>query len=62
MRALRPSCLQSVFAALLVSALALRLEVSEREELAFRIDHWSLAILPLMFYGWVLWAIVRANR
>ena len=51
-----------IFLTLLISALALRLEVTEREELAFRIDHWSLAILPLMFYGWVLWAIVRANR
>lgn len=51
-----------IFLTLLISALALRLEVTEREKLAFRIDHWSLAILPVMFYGWVLWAIVRANR
>jgi hypothetical protein len=36
--------------------------VHGREELAFRIDHWSLAILPILFYGWVVWAIVRATR
>jgi hypothetical protein len=40
-----------IFLTLLISALALRLEVTEREKLAFRIDHWSLAILPVMFYG-----------
>ena len=35
---------------------------TKREELAFRIDHWCLAILPLLFYGWVAWALVRAAR
>jgi hypothetical protein len=51
-----------IFFTLLMSAYCLRLEVSGREELAFRIDHWCLAVLPLLFYGWVAWAIVRANR
>jgi hypothetical protein len=51
-----------IFFTLLVSALCLRLEVRGREELAFRIDHWCLAILPLFFYGWVFWAIVKATR
>ena len=51
-----------IFLTLLLSALCLRLEVSGREELAFRIDHWSLALGPLLFYGWVVWAIFRAIR
>ena len=51
-----------IFFTLLLSAFCLRLEVSGREELAFRIDHWALAILPLLFYGWVVWAIVKATR
>lgn len=48
-----------IFLTLLISAYALRLEVSGREELAFKIDHWSLAILPIAFYGWVIWIISR---
>jgi hypothetical protein len=51
-----------IFFTLLMSAFCLRLEVSGREDLAFRIDHWSLAILPVLFYGWVVWAIFAANR
>lgn len=51
-----------IFLTLLLSAFCLRLEVTGREELAFRIDHWCLGVLPVLFYGWVLWAIVRANR
>jgi hypothetical protein len=51
-----------IFVTLLQSAFCLRLEVRGREELAFRIDHWCLAILPVLFYGWVLFAIVRATR
>lgn len=51
-----------IFLTLLISALALRLEVRGNEELAFRIDHWSLAILPVLFYGWVGWAIMTASR
>lgn len=51
-----------IFLTLLLSALCLRLEVSGREELAFRIDHWSLALGPLLFYGWVVWATFRAMR
>ena len=54
--------LAGIFFTLLISAFCLRLEVRGREELAFRIDHWCLAILPLLFYGWVTWAIVRAAR
>ena len=51
-----------IFLTLLISAFALRLEVRGNEELAFRIDHWSLGILPVLFYGWVAWAILSANR
>jgi hypothetical protein len=51
-----------IFFTLLMSAFCLRLEVHEREELAFRIDHWCLAILPLMFYGWLVLAIFKAAR
>ena len=51
-----------IFVTLLLSAFCLRLEVHEREELAFRIDHWCLAVLPLLFYGWVFWTIVTAGR
>jgi hypothetical protein len=46
-----------IFVILLISAFCLRLEVSGREELAFRIDHWCLGILPLLFFGWVAWLI-----
>jgi hypothetical protein len=51
-----------IFLTLLLSAFCLRLEVHGREELAFRIDHWSLAILPVLFYGWVAWIIFRATH
>jgi hypothetical protein len=54
--------LGGIFVTLLISAFCLRLEVRGREELAFRIDHWCLGILPLLFYGWVVWAIVTAAR
>lgn len=54
--------LGGIFLTLLISAFCLRLEVSEREELAFKIDHWSLALLPLLFYGWMGWAIYRASH
>jgi hypothetical protein len=51
-----------IFLTLLLSAYCLRLEVRGREELAFRVDHWCLTILPLLFYGWVGWAIFKATR
>ncbi|MEO8312685.1 MAG: hypothetical protein ABI520_16065 [Caldimonas sp.] len=51
-----------IFLTLLLSAFCLRLEVRGREELAFKIDHWCLAILPILFYGWVVWVIVRSTR
>lgn len=54
--------LAGIFLTLLISAYCLRLEVRGKEELAFRIDHWCLGILPLFFYGWVFWAILRAAR
>jgi hypothetical protein len=47
-----------IFATLLISALCLRLEVTEREALAYRIDHWALAIMPVLFFGWAVWTIV----
>ena len=51
-----------IFLTLLFSAFCLRLEVHGREELAFRIDHWCLAVMPVLFYGWVAWAIFAAMR
>jgi hypothetical protein len=54
--------LGSIFITLLISAYGLRLEVSGREELAFKIDRWCLVVLPLVFYGWMVWAIFRAAR
>jgi hypothetical protein len=58
--ALHMVALGFIFLTLLLSSLCLRLEVHEREDLAFRIDHWCLAILPLLFYGWVAWVIISA--
>ena len=51
-----------IFFTLLISAFCLRLEVSGREVQAFRIDHWCLAVLPALFYGWVGWAIFSATH
>jgi hypothetical protein len=51
-----------IFLTLLISSLCLRLEVRGNEELAFRIDHWCLAVLPVLFYGWAAWAIITAAR
>lgn len=51
-----------IFLTLLISAFCLRMEVRGREELAFRIDHWCLAIMPILFYGWIGWVIFRSAR
>jgi hypothetical protein len=51
-----------IFATLLISALGLKLEVSGREETAFRIDRWCLVLLPLAFFGWAAWEIWRSLR
>jgi hypothetical protein len=51
-----------IFATLLISALGLKLEVSGREELAFRIDRWCVVLLPLAFFGWSAWEIWRSLR
>jgi hypothetical protein len=49
-----------IFATLLVSTLCLKLEVSGREELAYRIDRICLVVFPVLFYGWVAWAVWAA--
>lgn len=49
-----------IFVTLLVSSYALRIELSGDEKRAFRIDHWSLGIMPTLFFGWVAWTIWRA--
>jgi hypothetical protein len=54
------AALAVIFTTLLISTLCLKLEVSGRERLAFRIDHICLAVLPLLFYGWVTWLVWRA--
>lgn len=51
-----------IFISLLMSSLCLKLEVSGREETAFRIDHWCLVIFPIAFYGWAAIEIWRAVR
>ena len=51
-----------IFAVLLISSYCLRLEVSGREEQAYRIDRWSVVILPLLFFGWSAWAVLGALR
>jgi hypothetical protein len=51
-----------IFGTLLVSAVCLKLEVTEREQLAFRIDHICLVLFPALFYGWaalVVWSALH---
>lgn len=52
--------LACIFASLLVSSLCLKFEVTGREELAFRIDHWCLVLFPVLFFGWAAWEIKSA--
>ncbi|MEO7150441.1 MAG: hypothetical protein ABIX46_01845 [Burkholderiaceae bacterium] len=49
-----------IFLSLLQSAFALKLEVSGREPAAVRLDHWSLIVFPVLFFGWAAWMIGRA--
>jgi hypothetical protein len=51
-----------IFGTLLLSALCLKLEVSEREELAYRIDRYAVVLLPLLFYGWAAYLIWHSVR
>lgn len=51
-----------ILGTLLVSTICLKLEVSGREQLAFRIDRICLVVLPTLFYGWVAWAVWEATR
>ncbi len=52
----------AIFGTLLLSALNLKLEVSGREALAFRIDRICLFALPVLFYGWVAWLVWGATH
>lgn len=49
-----------IFLSLLQSAFALKLEVSGREAAATSLDHWSLLVFPVLFFGWAAWMIGRA--
>jgi len=51
-----------IFGTLLLSALCLKLEVSKRRELAYRIDRVAVVLLPLLFYGWAAWLIAHNVR
>jgi hypothetical protein len=51
-----------IFGTLLLSAMCLKLEVSGREELAYRIDRYAVVLLPLLFYGWAAYLIWRSLR
>lgn len=48
-----------IFMTLLISAVCLKMVVTGREELAFRIDHYCLGLLPAVFYGWAAWEVWR---
>ena len=49
-----------IFTTLLLSAYGLHLELSDKERRAAQIDHWSISVLPVLFFGWAVWAIWRA--
>lgn len=49
-----------IFSSLLVSTVGLKLEVNGREELAYRIDRYCLAIFPLGYFGWAAWEVWKA--
>jgi len=51
-----------IFGTLLLSALCLKLEVSRRRELAYKIDRIAVVVLPLLFYGWAAWLIAHNVR
>jgi hypothetical protein len=51
-----------IFLTLLISALGLKLEVTGREELAFKIDRYCLVLLPLAFFGWAAFEVWRSLR
>lgn len=51
-----------IFGTLLISAVCLKLEVTDREALALRIDRLCVLWLPLLFYGWAAWAVYQALR
>jgi hypothetical protein len=51
-----------IFVTLLISTLCLKLEVSGREALAFRIDRICLVAFPLLMYGWAAWKVWDAVR
>ena len=51
-----------IFITLLLSALCLKLEVSKRRELAYRIDRVAVVLLPVLFYGWAAWLIAHNVR
>ncbi len=50
----------SIFASLLQSALALKFEVSGRLDISDKLDHWSLVVFPVLFFGWSFWVIAEA--
>lgn len=52
----------SIFASLLQSALALKFEVSDRLDIANKLDYWSLVIFPIVFFGSSFWVIAQAIR
>jgi hypothetical protein len=49
-----------IFLSLLQSAFALKLEVSGRDAAAVRLDHWSLLVFPILYFGWAAWVIGHA--
>jgi hypothetical protein len=51
-----------IFLTLLISALGLKLEVTGREELAFKLDRYCLVLMPLAFFGWAAFEVWRSLR
>lgn len=49
-----------IFGTLLISSVCLKLEVTDREAMAIRIDRFCVAALPLLFYGWSFWTVYKA--
>ena len=51
-----------IFGTLLISSVCLKLEVTDREAQALRIDRICLVVLPVLFYGWAAWAVFQPFR
>ncbi len=51
-----------IFFTLLMSTVCLKFDATGREKVAYKIDCCCLVLLPLLFYGWVLWEFWRSYQ